>query len=216
VRPFGADDRDFKKAGGNRLPSSLTPGLPVVGWVGRMFAGKGLHVLLRASKLMRRPHQLLVVGDGPRRRQEHALAEELGISDRVHWAGSVAAAGIPACYAAMDVYTHPAVSRPPDMPAWKEQFARTLVEAMLAGKPVVSTASGEIPWVLGGGGLIVPEKNPQALAKALDRVLASKRLRARLGGLGRARALAHFTWSRAAEELVNIWKKLLSKVSSSR
>jgi glycosyltransferase involved in cell wall biosynthesis len=208
IRPFGADPGPLAKARGLRLRRKLGGRLPVVGWVGRMFSGKGLHVLLAASARMRRPHQLLVVGDGPRRAMEMALAAQLGIADRIHWAGPVPADRMPEYYAAMDVYTHPAISRPPDMPAWKEQFARTLVEAMLAGVPIVSTRSGEIPWVVGNGGLIVPEKNPKALAAALDRVLASRRLRTDLGRRGRARAMANFTWDRAAEELIGIWRKL--------
>ena len=210
IRPFGADPVPLARANGLAIRRRMARGVPVVGWAGRMFAGKGLHVLLAASKLMRRPHQLLVVGDGPRREEEKALAGRLGIGNRITWAGPIPAGRMPEYYAAMDVYTHPAVSRPPDMPAWKEQFARTLVEAMLAGVPIVSTRSGEIPWVVGNGGLIVPEKNPKALAAALDRVLASRKLRTALGRRGRERALANFTWDKAAEDLVDIWWKLIT------
>jgi len=160
---------------------------------------------------MRRPHQLLVVGDGPRRATETALAASLGIADRIVWAGSIPAARMPDYYAAMDVYTHPGVSRPPDMPDWKEQFARTLVEAMLAGKPIVASNSGEIPWVVGDGGIIVPEKHPAALARALDRVVGSAALRTSLSRRGRARALANFTWDAAAAGLTKIWREVLSR-----
>jgi len=208
IRPFGADEGPLARANGKSVRRRMARGGPVVGWAGRMFAGKGLHVLLAASARMRHPHRLLIVGDGPRRDEEKALAAKLGIADRIMWTGPVPADKMPEYYAAMDVYTHPAVSRPPDMPAWKEQFARTLVEAMLAGIPIVSTRSGEIPWVVGNGGLIVPEKNPAALARALDRVLASRKLRTALGRRGRERAMANFTWDKAAGDLVDIWKKL--------
>jgi len=209
TQPFGVDGRLFRPR--RLLPGrlGLKRGVPVIGWVGRMFLGKGLHLLLEASARMKRRHQLLIVGDGPRRQAEKAHAARLGISDRVHWTGPVPLARIPDCYAAMDVYTHPGVSRPPDMPAWKEQFARTLPEAMLMGLPVAGTRSGEIPWVVGDGGIIVPERDPGALARAFDRLLASAALRRRLGARGRARALAHFTFDAAAAGLVRIWREAL-------
>ena len=215
VRPFGQDDRAFRaRAGsGRRIRARLKSRAPVVGWAGRMFAGKGLHVLLEASRLMRRPHQLLVVGDGPLAARERDRVRRLGLEERTNWLGPVPIARMPEHYAAMDVYTHPAISRPPDMPAWKEQFARTLSEAMLAGVPVVSTKSGEIPWVLGNCGVTVPERNPRALAKALDRLVASKSLRRSIGRRGQARALANFTWSRAADELMDIWHRVSSMKS---
>jgi len=212
VQPFGVDARAFQpRACAFRARRSAPRRVPVVGWVGRMFLGKGLHVLLDASARMRRPHRLLVVGDGPRRAIEGALARRLGIADRVTWAGSIPLERIPACYAAMDVYTHPGITRPPDMPAWKEQFARTLPEAMLMGLPVVGSRSGEIPWVVGDGGIIVPERDPVALGRALDRLVASALLRRRLGDRGRARALEHFTFDAAAAGLIRIWRKILSR-----
>ncbi|MEK7476280.1 MAG: glycosyltransferase family 4 protein [Candidatus Coatesbacteria bacterium] len=210
VQPFGVDARLFRP---RRLPPrrfGLATGVPVIGWVGRIFLGKGLHLLLEASARMKRNHQILVVGDGPRRDAEHARAARLGIAARVRWAGPVSLARIPDCYAAMDVYTHPGVSRPADMPAWKEQFARTLPEAMLTGLPVVGTRSGEIPWVVGDGGIIVPERDPAALARALDRLMGSAALRRQLGGFGRARALEHFTFDAAAAGLVRIWREALA------
>jgi glycosyltransferase involved in cell wall biosynthesis len=211
VQPFGVDARAFRPHRASQLRRRLGPGAPVIGWVGRMFLGKGLHLLLEASALMKHKHRLLVVGDGPRRAEEHARAVRLGIADRVHWTGPVPLPRIPDAYAAMDVYTHPGVSRPPDMPAWKEQFARTLPEAMLMGLPVVGTRSGEIPWVVGPGGIIVPERNPAALARALDRMVASAALRRRLGALGRTRALEHFTFDAAAAGLVRIWRDILAR-----
>lgn len=211
VRPFGADPAALSPRRATPVRRLLRRGLPVIGWAGRMFYGKGLHVLFRASATMRRPHQLLVVGDGPRRATEEALARQLGIAGRIVWAGTIPADRMPDYYAAMDIYTHPGVSRPPDMPDWKEQFARTLVEAMLAGKPIVASNSGEIPWVVGNGGIIVPEKNPAALAKALDRVVGSAALRAALRRRGRTRALQNFTWDAAARGLTKIWREVLAQ-----
>jgi len=208
LRPFGAGD--FSLPSGSSVRRRMGRGTPVIGWNGRMFMGKGLHVLIKASSLMRRPHRLLIVGDGPRREIEQELARKLGVESRITWAGMVPIKLIGEYYRAMDIFTHPAITRPPDMPAWKEQFARTLPEAMLCGLPTVGARSGEIPWVLGDGALIVPERNPLALARALDRLVASPRLRKDLGQKARKRAFANFTWRVAGREMAEIWRKIIN------
>lgn len=208
IQPFGLDAARYRPTRRSPVRRMLRPRLPVIGWTGRMFLGKGLHVLLRASAKMKRPHQLLVVGDGWRKPHERELANDLKLADRITWAGAIPAGKMPAYYAAMDVFTHPAITSPPDMPYWKEQFARTLPEAMLMGLPIVGSNSGEIPWVVGNGGLIVPENNPSALAKALDRLVGDAALRRKLGAAGRKRALANFTWAHSAAGLGNFWARV--------
>ena len=210
IQPFGLDARAFRPGRPSPIRRRMGPGAPVIGWVGRMFLGKGLQVLLEASARMQRPHRLLIVGDGPRRDEERRHAERLRIADRVTWVGPATPDAMPGLYAAMDIYTHPAIARPSDLPAWKEQFARTLPEAMLSGVPVVGSRSGEIPWVIGDGGLIVPERNSAALARALDRLVSSRARRHALGRQGRARALAHFTCDVAAAGLMRIWRDVAS------
>lgn len=208
IQPFGLDASLYRPRRTSPIRDEMGPGAPVIGWTGRMFLGKGLHVLIMASALMKRPHRLLIVGDGARRAHELDHARNLGINDRIYWAGARSAEAMPDCYAAMDVFTHPAITRPPDLPHWKEQFARTLPEAMFMGLPIVGSRSGEIPWVVGGGGIIVPEKNAHALAAALDRLVGNPALRRRLGAAGRKRALANFTWSHSAAGLRNFWNSV--------
>lgn len=208
IQPFGLAATLYRPTRVSPIRKSLHGSGPVIGWTGRMFLGKGLHVLLKASARMKREHQLLIVGDGWRRPHEQKLAADLGIADRITWAGSIPAGKMPAYYAAMDVFTHPAITSPPDMPYWKEQFARTLPEAMFMGLPIVGSRSGEIPWVIGKGGIIVPENNPSALAKALDRLVADPALRKRLGSAGRKRALSNFTWAHSAAGLRTFWTGL--------
>mgnify|MGYP001616633848 CR=1 FL=1 len=60
------------------------------------------------------------------------------------------------------------------------------------------------------GKIIVPERDPAALARALDRLMGSAALRRQLGGFGRARALEHFTFDAAAAGLVRIWREALA------
>ncbi len=212
IQPFGLDASRYRPTRTSPIRRHVHGTGPVIGWTGRMFLGKGLHVLFKASAKMKKPHRLLVVGDGWRKPHEQRLANELGITDRVTWTGSIPAGNMAAYYAAMDVFTHPAITSPPDMPYWKEQFARTLPEAMFMGLPIVGSRSGEIPWVVGNGGLIVPENNPAALAQALDRLVGNPALRRRLGAAGRKRAITNFTWQHSADGLWNFWNRVRREV----
>jgi glycosyltransferase involved in cell wall biosynthesis len=81
---------------------------------------------------------------------------------------------------------------------WKEQFGRILIEAMACGVPVVGSTSGEIPDVIGDGGLVIPEGDPGALADALQRLYDDQELRTRLGQRGRERVLQRYTHLRIA------------------
>jgi glycosyltransferase involved in cell wall biosynthesis len=91
---------------------------------------------------------------------------------------------MPAAYAQMDVLALPSRTTP----TWVEQFGRVLVEALWCGVPVVGTASGEIPWVIEttGGGVVVPEGDPGALAAALTALRDDPARRAELARTGRA------------------------------
>jgi hypothetical protein len=79
-----------------------------------------------------------------------------------------------------------------------EGFPYTLIEAMACGRPCVATDVGGVSEALGDdAGLIVPPRNPAALADACLRLLRDERLRKTIGTAARARALEHFTVDRA-------------------
>lgn len=87
------------------------------------------------------------------------------------------------------------------VPSLYEGFSLPAAEAMATGTPLVATTGGAIPEVAGPDGetcLAVPPGDPGALAAALGRLLGDPGLRRRLGGAGRERVLARFTWERAA------------------
>ena len=88
-------------------------------------------------------------------------------------------------------------------PRWKEQSASTLVDGLAMGLPVVASASGGIPHVLGDAGLLVPEHDVGALAAALQRLRDEPELRERLGRDGKARFEAEFSISAYAEKIAS-------------
>ena len=115
-----------------------------VGFVGRLIRHKGVDVLLNAVAL---DHRLSadIFGAGPESERLAAMADSLGIGDRVTFHGHVDEERIPDVYPRVDVVAVPSVP----LPGWIEQFGRVVVEAQASGVPVVASASGALPDVVG-------------------------------------------------------------------
>jgi glycosyltransferase involved in cell wall biosynthesis len=179
-----------------------------VGFVGRLVPEKGVDLLVRAFAQLAREGtgaRLLLVGGGPERDRLDALAVELGVRECVEFIAQAPSMEMPALYPRMDALVLPSLTRP----NWKEQFGRALTEAMACGVPVVGSDSGAIPNIIGDAGLIVPERNVDALAGALRRLRESARLRTELGAKGRARVLAHFTHQQVAADTVAAYREMM-------
>jgi len=209
LRTLGAHAHEFTARRGGQLRTSIKKGMPIIGFSGRIFSGKGLHILLPAMALMKHRAQLLVAGEGPKLPEARALAVKLGIADRVTWAGRINPGRMADLYSSMDIFAAPTIDRPADMPDWREQSPRAHIEAMLSGLPIVASNGGENAWTVGSAGIVVRQGDPRGLAKALDRLCASPSLRRKLGNRARARATANFTWKVAARGLVSIWGKIM-------
>ena len=184
VVPYGIDPQPYTAADAAVRPVSA---VPTVLFVGRLVPYKGVDVLLRALPGL--AVRAVIVGDGPCRASLETLARELGVADRVTFAGQVSDEARVDAYREADVFVLPSVSR-------QEAFGMVQVEAMLSGVPVVSTALPTgVPWVNQHGetGLVVPAGDPEALRAALASLAAAPDLRRRLGAQARARALATFT-----------------------
>ncbi len=204
---------------------------PVVLFLGRISAEKGLHVLVEAlpALLERVPDaQLLICGEfaglrsplPSRERREFAghpewrayypqnlqrLAAPYG--RRVVFPGPIQAAELPLVYALADVYVQPSLF---------EAFGLPVAEAMASGLPVVGSDAGGIPEQIEHGvtGYVVPCGDSAALAGALGRVLRDKALGAALGRAGRERVRRFATWEGAAEQLADVFRELLQPLSS--
>ena len=150
---------------------------PLLGTVAALRAEKNIGRLLRAFA-QDVPGRLLIIGDGPDRERLHALAGELGIGARVHWAGHQAD---PApLLRSLDAFA---------MSSDTEQMPISLLEAMAAGLPVASTDVGDIATMLPPEqrAFVVPP-DAAALADALRRLMGDAGLRQRLGAANRQRA----------------------------
>lgn len=157
----------------------------IVGTVAALRAEKNVARLLRAFRLAAeaRPARLLVVGDGPERAALGTLARELGIAERVHFAGHVAQPR--GLVAAMDVFA---------LSSDTEQMPLSLLEAMAAGKPVAATAVGDVAEMLAPENRrYVVARDDGALAGAIGALLDDSEARRALGAANRARAEAAYS-----------------------
>lgn len=179
---------------------------PVLGFLGRLTPEKGVQDAVAALPLVARETRLLVVGGGDRAPIE-AQAWAAGVADRVIFAGPVNRLEAPRYLAAIDALVVPSrtTSR------WKEQFGRVIVEAALCGVPVIGSDSGAIPEVVGSTGLVVPEGDSRAIARAAALLQQQPGLAAELGARARARALALFTWEKVAADRYLLYKDVLGR-----
>lgn len=201
IPQFGIDPALFqpgdKGAGGDK---PLT-----FGYVGRLVPEKGVDLLLRAAARLEEEWRIQIVGAGPEQERLTALATELGIADRVALRPWMPSGDVPGFLSQLDVLVLPSRTRP----NWMEQFGRILVEAMACGVAVVGSDSGEIPNVIGDGGLVFPEGDVAALTACLE-ALRDPALRQSLGARARARVVARYTQSQIARQTYRVYQEMLS------
>ena len=113
--------------------------------------------------------------------------------------------------AQLDVLVLPSLSRP----NWIEQFGRVLAEAMSCETPPVGSDSGEIPYVIGNGGLVFKEGDAHDLAAQIQKLLDDPELYARLAQQGRQRVLDNYTQERIARQTYDVYTEMLSTFSTS-
>ncbi|MEN0139107.1 MAG: glycosyltransferase [Rhodococcus sp. (in: high G+C Gram-positive bacteria)] len=160
----------------------------VVGILAALRPEKDHATLLRAARLVvdeLPAAKFLIVGDGPMRGDLERLAGELGIADRVVFAGS--RPDVRDLLTVMDVFVLSSYS--------VECFPMALLEAMAAGRPAVCTAVGGVPEMIAEGltGYLVPPRSPQALAEKLLRVLSEPEKSREMGLAARTRVESEFS-----------------------
>ncbi len=187
---------------GAALPTSLATreegSEPLIGAVGRIAHEKGYPVLLQALHSV--PGcRLVFVGDGEERARLEEQVGELGLTERVIFAGWVQPPW--SAHWALDVLA---------VPSFTEGFPLVIVEAMLAGTAVVASSVGGIPEIVVDGetGLLVPPGDVSALATALERLLGDRELRTAIATRSRSVAVASYTSSAMAASFEALYGEL--------
>jgi glycosyltransferase involved in cell wall biosynthesis len=162
---------------------------------------KGHADLIEALATMRTSPALLLIGDGALRGQLEARASALGLSDRVHFLGR--RLDVPRLLRRADVAC---------LPSHAEGLPNSVLEAMLAGLPVVVTAVGGCPEFIdhGSNGLLFQPGNVAALAGALDRVLGDSAAARQMGARARATVATNFNLHRFGEAYADLYGQLVA------
>ncbi|MFJ5611987.1 glycosyltransferase [Streptomyces sp. NPDC093221] len=174
---------------------------------------KGLVFLIEALAKVRaqRPYaHLVVVGKRPEKGPVAEAIADFGLADAVEFVKGISDAEL------VDLLRGAEVAC---VPSLYEGFSLPAAEAMATGTALVATTGGAIPEVAGPDGetcLAVPPGDAGALAAGLERVLDDAGLRKRLAAAGRARVLAHFTWERAAEATVALYREAIASAPRAR
>ena len=197
VVPYGVDLASFSpEASGAGIRALL--GVPdhvfLVLGVGRLVEKKGFSYLVEAMARLGGAH-LAIAGEGDLRRELAGQASAAGVV--LHLPGALQRAAVAAALAAADVVAVPSVV---DRAGNVDGLPNVLLEALAAGKPVVASRVAGIPDVVehGRNGLLVPEKDPEALAGALERLRRDPETRRLLGAEARRRAEQRLSWEAAA------------------
>ena len=182
------------------VPRPEDIGDPVVTFVGTLKPWHGVADLLAAAALAKRPWKLRIIGDGPERAALEEQAAGLGIE--VDFRGAVAPADMPGQLAGSAIGVAPY----PDLGGEQQQYFSPLkvYEYLAAGLPVVASAVGQLPQILGELGTLVPPSDPAALAAAIDTLAADPVLRGKLGWRGRMQAEEKHSWAGAVDRILGL------------
>jgi glycosyltransferase involved in cell wall biosynthesis len=200
VIPFGIDDSRWTE-----LPRRPLDASPKAIFIGRLVKFKGLDLLLRA--LERVPDlRLDIVGTGPEGPRLKTLTQALALADRVRFIGETPDDDLPRRMADADFLVLPSTTI-------EEMFGLVALEAMAAGRPVITTA---VPTgvrevnVPGETGLEVPVHDIRSLAEALDTLARDPFKREKMGEAGRQRVEKFFTRQLMAERHIALYERAVA------
>lgn len=173
-------DRQARDAARDEL--GFSPADTVIGFAGRFVPEKGLSTLTAALDRAPAGWKGLFVGGGPLERELGRWAE--GHPDRVRIITDATHARMPRYLNAIDVLAVPSQTSG----QWREQFGRVIVEAMACGAVVIGSDSGEVPHVIGDGGIVLPERDADSWAREIASMVTDPARRAALADSARTRA----------------------------
>lgn len=177
---------------------------PTIGTIARLEKPKGISDLVDAAGiLIQKGYQinLLIVGDGSERKYLQKRAETLGIATT--FTGYLSTYEKDKALATMDIFV---------LPSYQEALPLVCLEALAMGIPVIATEVGGIPEIVTPEvGLLVPPKNPTALADALKILLDNTKLMEEMGEAGRLRYNQYFTISKMAHNTQKVYFKIMNE-----
>jgi glycosyltransferase involved in cell wall biosynthesis len=198
VAPNGVDTEFFQPRTDER-----SPGPPVLLCVARLVPDKDHDTLLAALAQLAARHpgtELRLVGNGPRRPALERMVQDLGLAGQVKFLPTTN--DVRQLYQKADIFVLSSVA---------EALPNVILEAMAAGLPVVATRVGGVPEAVASEdtGLLVAPRDAVGLAAALARLLDEPETRLAMGGRGRRRAVAEFSFDAMVRRHEELWTRLL-------
>ncbi|MGE0060287.1 MAG: glycosyltransferase [Dehalococcoidia bacterium] len=198
VVPYGVDMTQFKPK--KRRARKKT----VIGAVSRLSVEKGMSYLVEAFALLTQRHSdvsLQIAGDGPEEEALKALSRQLGVEEGIEFKGWVEHTELPAFLQGIDIFA---------LPSTYEGFGVAAAEASAMALPVVATNVYGIPDVVVDGetGLLVPAKDPAALAAALGQLVEDHDMRIALGEAGREYVASQYDWQQNTRQMDLIYENV--------
>jgi glycosyltransferase involved in cell wall biosynthesis len=178
--------------------------------VGRLIWRKGIHYLIEALPFVVAEYsdvRLMVVGEGEQKASLEDCAKRLRIEKNVRFLGRVSSEKLHSLYLHADVYVQPSLYEP---------LGIAILEAMSMGKPIVASRVGGIPELVTSGveGLLVEPGNAFQLGESIRSLFSDSSLRRKCGHNARRKVETDFTWTKAAQQTLNLYEDLvLSKRS---
>ncbi|MBF0243917.1 MAG: glycosyltransferase [Planctomycetes bacterium] len=211
ILPLGIDPAVFNPGKrDDELKRELFPGFdgPLITYIGRLDACKGVLDLARAAQALKGDYRLLIIGSGE---AEAEVRNELDWhlrEGRAILKAGIAHDQVPSHLHASEIVVMPSRTVPG---VWKEQFGRVLVEGMACGAVPVGSDSGEIPVVIGNAGIVFPEGDVPALTQVLQRLLDHPNLRAELRLKGFSKVESEYTWRSIALRQIEVYHSLVTR-----
>lgn len=208
IIPFGITIKEIKEE--NKIKKEKIKIL----FAGRLIERKGVHILLESFAKVNKifPEiELVIAGDGPLREKLKNLAKELGIENKVIFKGHLKSNELEKEYKEASVFVLPSIH---DIKGDTETLGVVLIEAMEYGVPVIATNVGGIPDIVKDGynGLLVPEKDPEALAQAIIKLIKDESLREKFVKNAKEYIKEKFGWNNIIEKLIKIYIDLTNVV----
>lgn len=177
----------------------------VIGMIGRLEPIKGPGYFVEAAEEVAKKFtktKFIVVGEGGLRQRLENQVEGMGLKDRFIFTGW--REDIPEILSIMDILV---------LPSLNEAVGIVLIEAQVLGVPVVATNVGGIPEIVidGMNGILIPPRDPQALAQAVVKLLKDEALRRKMGDAGREWVRDRFSVESMIEKLEKLYKDLKEK-----
>lgn len=208
ITPFGVDTELFRPM---NVPTSEEF---VIGNVKTLRPKYGIDVLIRATDIVIKNNpekkiRLEIYGEGPQKEELLRLTESLNIADKVRFKGFVQNEKLPEVYNSISVSVSVSVFD-------SESFGVVAVEAMACECPVITSDADGFTEVVKAGetGFIVPKRDVEATANAIQQFINQPGLREKIGKKGRERVLELYDWKKNVDTMVEIYNNVLNEYSS--